>query len=124
MTFFKINLTDKIFFLSVIFLFSLNASAQKYYFDNYSVKEGLAQSSVYAIQQDSKGFVWLGTASGLSKFNGKDFTNYTTEDGLADGAVKSIYIDKKEAIWTGHTDGGLSRIIGDKNKMILNNLFM
>jgi ligand-binding sensor domain-containing protein/serine phosphatase RsbU (regulator of sigma subunit) len=120
MTFFKINLTDKILFLSVIFLFCLNASAQKYYFDNYSVKEGLAQSSVYAIQQDSKGFVWLGTASGLSKFNGKDFTNYTTEDGLADGAVKSIYIDKKEAIWTGHTDGGLSRLIGDKKKTILN----
>src|SRR5690606_288325 len=86
----------------------------------YSVKEGLAQSSVYAIQQDSKGFVWLGTASGLSKFNGKDFINYTTENGLADGAVKSIYIDKKEAIWTGHTDGGVSRISGDLKKTILN----
>lgn len=120
MTFFKINLTGKIFFLSVIFFSSLNAFAQKYYFDNYSVKEGLAQSSVYAIQQDSKGFVWLGTASGLSKFNGKDFINFSTEDGLADGAVKSIYIDKKEAIWTGHTDGGLSRINGEKMSMILN----
>lgn len=120
MTFFKTNLTDKYIILSVIFLFSFSANAQKYYFDNYSVKEGLAQSSVYAIQQDSKGFVWLGTASGLSKFNGKDFINYTTEDGLADGAVKSIYIDKKEAIWTGHTDGGVSRISGDQKKTILN----
>jgi ligand-binding sensor domain-containing protein/serine phosphatase RsbU (regulator of sigma subunit) len=105
--------------LSVLFLVSNFIFAQKYHFDSYSVKEGLAQSSVYSIQQDKNGFVWLGTASGLSKFNGKDFINYTIEHGLADGAVKSIYIDKSEHIWIGHTDGGISRIIDDKIELVL-----
>lgn len=103
-------LTDKRFILSVIFLLSfINSYTQTYHFDNYSVKEGLAQSSVYAIGQDKEGFVWLGTGSGLSRFDGKEITNYTTEDGLADGAVRAIYIDTTGAIWLGHNNGGISR---------------
>jgi ligand-binding sensor domain-containing protein/serine phosphatase RsbU (regulator of sigma subunit) len=109
----------KMMFLSALFLVANFIFAQKYHFDSYSVKEGLPQSSVYSIEQDKNGFVWLGTASGLSKFNGKDFINYTTEHGLADGAVKSIYIDKSEHIWIGHTDGGISRIVDDKIELVL-----
>ena len=120
MKFYTNKLTDKLIFLSVLFLFNFQLNAQKYHFDVYSVKEGLAQSSVYAVIQDHQGYLWIGTASGLSKFNGKDFINYTTEDGLSDGAVKAIYIDKKQTIWTGHTDGGVSRIIGDTKKTVLN----
>jgi len=118
---FKFNkLTDKFLFLSVLFLLNIQLFAQKYHFDVYSVKEGLAQSGVYAVKQDKQGVLWIGTASGLSKFNGKDFENFTTEHGLADGAVKAIYIDKKEAIWVGHTDGGVTRIIGKDKKVVLN----
>lgn len=118
---FKFNkLTDKFLFLSVLFLLNIQLFAQKYHFDVYSVKEGLAQSGVYAVKQDKQGALWIGTASGLSKFNGKDFENFTTEYGLADGAVKSIYIDKNDAIWVGHTDGGVTRIIGKEKKIILN----
>ncbi len=106
----KLNLIGKVFVLSIILLLPFNAlKAQTYHFDNYSVKEGLAQSSVYSIDQDKKGFVWLGTASGLSQFDGKEIINYTTEDGLADGAVKAIYIDTADVIWLGHADGGISR---------------
>lgn len=111
MIFNKYKLTGKKILLSVIFLFGIVSSyAQNYHFDNYSVKEGLAQSSVYSIEQDKDGAVWLGTASGLSRFDGKEIVNYTTEDGLADGAVKTIYIDTIGAIWLGHIDGGVSRI--------------
>ena len=120
MNFYIPKLSDKILLLSVLFFMSFSLKAQKYYFDVYSVKEGLAQSSVHAIKQDNQGYLWIGTASGLSKFNGKDFINYTTEDGLSDGAVKAIYIDKKQTIWTGHTDGGVSRIIGDTKMTVLN----
>ncbi len=93
--------------------------AQQYHFDNYSVKEGLAQSSVYAVEQDAKGFLWLGTASGLSRFNGKEFVNYTTEDGLADGAVKVIHIDTVGTMWLGHVDGGITRISKGKIEVAL-----
>lgn len=120
MNFYSNKITDKLIILSVIFFISFQLNAQKYHFDIYSVKEGLAQSSVYAVKQDKQGYLWIGTASGLSKFNGKDFENFTTENGLAEGAVKSLYIDKKGAIWTGHTDGGVSRIFGKEKKIVLN----
>lgn len=117
---YKSILTDKVITLSVILLLTANfLVAQQYHFDNYSVKEGLAQSSVYAIQQDSKGFLWLGTASGLSRFNGKEFINYSTEDGLADGAVKVIHIDTAGTVWLGHVDGGVSRLRDGKIEMAL-----
>ncbi|MBL4592194.1 MAG: SpoIIE family protein phosphatase [Flavobacteriales bacterium] len=115
----KFYLADKKYLLSVIFLFLIaTANSQTYHFDNYSVKEGLAQSSVYSIDQDKKGFVWLGTASGLSRFDGNQIINYTTEDGLADGAVKAIYIDTVGAIWLGHVDGGISRMYQGEIEML------
>lgn len=115
----SLYLTDKILILSVFFFCSIIINAQQYHFDNYSVKEGLAQSSVYAIAQDNKGFLWLGTASGLSRFDGKEFINYSTENGLADGAVKVIHIDTLGIIWLGHVDGGVSRIYKGKIEVVL-----
>jgi ligand-binding sensor domain-containing protein/serine phosphatase RsbU (regulator of sigma subunit) len=115
----KFQIADKRNLLSAIFLLLVGISySQTYHFDNYSVKEGLAQSSVYAINQDEKGIVWMGTASGLSCFDGKTFVNYSTEDGLADGAVKAIYIDTLGAVWLGHVDGGISRMYDGKIEML------
>ncbi|MCO6499284.1 MAG: SpoIIE family protein phosphatase [Vicingus serpentipes] len=111
--------TVKVYILSVIFFISYSTYAQTYHFDKYSVKEGLAQSSVYAVEQDSQGAVWLGTASGVSLFNGKEFINYTTENGLADGAVKAIHIDSLGIIWFGHVDGGVSRYKNGKIEVVL-----
>ena len=113
-------LTVKKFILSVIFLLFISAfQAQSHHFDNYSVKEGLAQSSVYCIEQDKNGFVWLGTASGLSRFDGHEFINYTAEDGLADGAVKAIYIDTLGALWLGHSGGGVSKMYKENFEILL-----
>lgn len=117
----KLNIynTSKTIFLLVFFFIAQAYLAQVHYFDNYSVKDGLAQSSVYAIQQDKEGYLWLGTSSGVSKFDGYNFVNYTTEDGLAEGAVKAVYIDKKDNVWLGHNNGGVTRISGSKIEIAL-----
>lgn len=116
----QVSITAKRFILSVIFFISyVIIYAQTYHFDKYSVKEGLAQSSVYAVEQDAQGAVWLGTASGVSLFNGKDFINYTAENGLADGAVKAVYIDSVGVVWLGHIGGGVSRYINGKIEIVL-----
>ncbi|GAB4252112.1 MAG: hypothetical protein Kow0079_06640 [Vicingaceae bacterium] len=93
----------------ILSLFVFNGLfAQQIYFDQYSVKEGLAQSSVYSIVQDKSGFVWLGTSSGISKFDGHQFINYTSEDGLAEGGVKVIFQSSNGYLWVGHVGGGIS----------------
>jgi len=90
-----------------------NTVAQSYYFDNYSVKEGLAQSTVYDIHQDMKGYVWLGTSAGVSRFDGIRFYNYSYKNGLGKNAVQKIIEDKFGNLWFGHKGGAISRLKGD-----------
>lgn len=104
----------------LLFIAVKTVFSQHYHFDNYSVKEGLAQSGVYAIVQDKKGKLWLGTASGLSVFDGKEFINYSTEDGLAEGGVKSLAIDTLGNLWVGHEGGGVSLIQQGKASIVFN----
>lgn len=98
---------------SVLFLlFPTLFFAQTYHFTNYGVKDGLAQSNVSGIIQDSAGFYWLATDGGVSRFDGKNFINYTTEDGLADNNVSAIFLDRSNRIWLGHKNGSLTRYDG------------
>lgn len=108
-----------IFFLIYLTFFN-TLFAQHYHFDNYSVKEGLAQSGVYTIVQDKKGTLWLGTSSGLSAFDGKEFTNYSTEEGLAEGGVKALIVDSLGNVWVGHEGGGISVIKNNKPSLMFN----
>jgi ligand-binding sensor domain-containing protein/serine phosphatase RsbU (regulator of sigma subunit) len=86
--------------------------AQKYFFDNYGTKQGLSEQKVYALLQDKKDFIWLGTANGVSRFDGKRFENFTTKDSLAPGGVRCITEDSLGNIWFGHLNGGISRYNG------------
>ena len=86
--------------------------AQQYNFKTYSVKHGLAQSQVFALCQDSKGNLWIGTnGGGVSKFDGKAFKNFTTKDGLSNNAIWSILEDQKGNLWFA-TERGISKFDG------------
>ena len=90
----------------------LPVRAQKYFFDNYSIKQGLSEQKVYTLLQDSKDFIWLGTANGVSRFDGKKFENFTSRDSIATGGVRCIIQDSLGYIWFGHLNGGISRYNG------------
>jgi len=109
----KILLTGISIIIAIPVLFS-----QTYFFDNYSVKNGLAQSNVYSIIQDRSGYLWMGTASGVSKFDGAKFINITTENGLAENGVRAIYEDSVGNLWFGHTGGKISFYNGKTFKEI------
>ena len=105
------HITNRVFYsvaISLLLFISISASSQKYFFNNYGVKDGLAHSQVKDIAQDSNGYVWLGTKIGLSKFDGEIFTNFSKEDGLAENGVSAICVDESGYIWFGHFFGGLS----------------
>lgn len=87
-------------------LFALRIPAQQFNFHNYSVKEGLAQSQVYALLVDSRGYLWLGTqGGGLSRFDGEHFKTYTIHDGLPNNYVLSIKEDAQANLWIGTMNG-------------------
>ncbi|MEX0980894.1 MAG: two-component regulator propeller domain-containing protein [Bacteroidales bacterium] len=102
----------------IIFFFLMlsvgNLLSQQYYFDKYSVSQGLAQSTVYSILQDRSDNYWMGTQAGLSRFDGVAFTNYTAEDGIAQGGVRAVFEDSHGNLWAGHDGGGITRYDGNR----------
>jgi signal transduction histidine kinase/ActR/RegA family two-component response regulator/sugar lactone lactonase YvrE len=86
-------------------------AAQSYPFVAYSVEDGLAQSVVFCLYQDSRGYMWLGTAGGVSRFDGATFVSFLREDGLPGNRVHAITEDHKGHLWFG-TDNGVARYDG------------
>jgi ligand-binding sensor domain-containing protein len=79
--------------------FADTAVAQGLMIRNYNVKDGLANATVYAAEQDKDGFIWFATPTGVSKFDGKRFRNYSKKDGLTDNDVVKLAADQKGRVW-------------------------
>jgi signal transduction histidine kinase/ligand-binding sensor domain-containing protein len=78
------------FFLLACLLVCADCFAQQYPFVYYTPKDGLINSRVRSIRQDTKGRMYFLTHGGLSVYDGKRFTNYHTQDGLANELVNDI----------------------------------
>ncbi len=102
------TITARLLLLTV--LLPLPLAGQNYYFEQYGSMDGLSASKVYTIIQDANDFIWLGTGSGISRFDGLRFENFSTSDSLAPGGVKSICEDGRGRLWLGHIGGGMSII--------------
>jgi ligand-binding sensor domain-containing protein/serine phosphatase RsbU (regulator of sigma subunit) len=87
---------------------STTLRSQTYFFEKYGVEQGLGSSKIYSIIQDKNDFIWLGTESGVTRFDGAKFENFSASDGLASGGVYSLFEDNEGRIWFGHLNGGLS----------------
>lgn len=79
---------------------------------HYTVKDGLAQMQCLNLHQDTKGYLWIGTKGGVSRFDGISFKNYTIDDGLTQNFVNKIFEDSKGNIWLPARQG-LQRISND-----------
>jgi len=88
-------------------------TAQQLSIHHYDVSDGLAHSHVTAMHQDAKGYLWLATWEGLSRFDGYRFTNYAPRDGLADPIINAIAEDQQNSIWVATNGGGVARLIDD-----------
>jgi hypothetical protein len=71
----------------------------KYTNRTYSVKEGLPSNALYRSIIDKKGYLWIATELGLSRFDGKRFRNYSTTDGLTDNEITDLFVDSSGLVW-------------------------
>ncbi len=104
-------------FISIIFqffLFRQNVKAQDFnvQFEHISIEQGLSQSSVFAICQDHKGFIWLGTHDGLNRFDGYNFKIYKNSKNdslsISGNIIKAIYETKDSVLVVGTFGNGLN----------------
>ncbi|MDY6945082.1 MAG: two-component regulator propeller domain-containing protein [Pseudomonadota bacterium] len=83
------------------------------YFEHLSVREGLSQSTVMSILQDSQGFLWLATESGLDRYDGYSIREYRrargNEHGLASDYIWKIAEDARGDLWLATAGGGVAR---------------
>lgn len=102
--------------MAALLLLTPYSYSQQYNFHNYSVKDGVAQSQVYSLLQDSRGYLWMGTrGGGITCFDGTEFKTYTVKDGLINNYVFTIKEDAEHNLWIG-TNNGLSKFNGNAFK--------
>lgn len=101
--------------LTLFFLFTLllplGINGQYFKFKVYTQKEGLCSNSVNALVKDNKGFIWLATSHGLSRFDGNAFDNFYASrlkaGSIASNDVSNVYLDRANKLWAS-TIAGLS----------------
>jgi len=105
----------------VLLIFATSVSyAQEFSqkFIHYGKQDGLNQSSVNYIFQDSKDFVWIANFGGINRFDGYNFISYANtfsdSNSISDNSVWVIFERKDTSIWFG-TKAGLSKFNEEKN---------
>jgi len=99
----------------LLFCYSIGNS-QNYYSEHISSLNGLPDNAIRAFYKDSRGFIWIGTDAGVSKWDGEHFKTYNTLDGLAGNKVWHIEEDSHGNLWFACFGGGLSVFNGLKFK--------
>jgi signal transduction histidine kinase/ligand-binding sensor domain-containing protein len=109
-----------LFLLICLLGWQVNAQKPKLKFKSIKDSDGLINSTVQAIFEDSYGFIWLGTHHGLQRYDGKSFTNFTREDsdstGLSHNYINDFCEDDKGDIWIA-TGIGLNRYSREQDKI-------
>ena len=91
--------------LTVLFA-SPQAQSQAYYKPNYlfTIRDGLAQQQVSCFFEDSRGYIWLGSKNGLTRFDGRRLQPYTQLQGYETRAVNAIMEGPDGSIWYSSAD--------------------
>lgn len=116
---YKINLkllAGTILFL-LITIFPL--PGQKFSFKNWGTESRLPDTYIYTIIQDNNGFLWIGTGSGLVKFDGFDFHEVVFPDSAGGRFVSAAFKDRNGRLWLGCNDGSVF-YTSDNNLVKLN----
>jgi two-component sensor histidine kinase/ligand-binding sensor domain-containing protein len=102
-----------LFFVCAFVFVCTGIRAQKLDFVSYTVEEGLSQSEARCVFQDSRGYLWIGTAGGgVCKFDGNEFTEYSHKQGLEGTFINYVAEDSLGNMWFGTNNAGISRYDG------------
>ncbi len=103
----------KTLIMYLIILFSLPslgfAVQNELLYKQITTKDGLQDDNTRVVEQDAQGYMWFGTRSGLTRYDGISFKTFTFDphapDGLSGNDVLSLHNDKFGNLWIGTING-------------------
>ncbi|OFX84374.1 MAG: hypothetical protein A2W99_01250 [Bacteroidetes bacterium GWF2_33_16] len=89
--------------------------------DLFTINDGLSQTSIHCLLQDSKGFLWIGTQDGLNRYDGYSFKSFKNDPHdtttISNNYIHCFFEDSQGNIWIG-TNLGLNKYDRYENKFI------
>src|SRR4030042_4761371 len=106
--------------LAALLLLSFNkpAFSQDFRISNYGVSEGIIHPFVYTVNQDTRGFIWIGTGEGICRFDGFEFNTSMVHDSLTGKLANISYKDSRGTLWFGYSGGEIARYDGTKFEIV------
>ncbi len=116
-----INISFAILFFAILFS-NVQAQEMSIRFEQITTQDGLSQSTINDILQDSRGFLWFATEDGLNRYDGYEFKVYRTDPydpySISSNQISSILEDKDGAIWVGTKGGGLNKFDREQDRFL------
>lgn len=103
----------------ILFFYGISGVAQgtNLYFEHINYDVNFSQSTISSIHQTKQGFIWIGTANGLIRYDGYNFLQYVRNKKkigtISNNHINVILEDNEKNLWIG-TNNGLN--LFDKNK--------
>jgi ligand-binding sensor domain-containing protein len=102
----------------LVLFFRGTSHAQEYRIRNFGSRQGITNRFVYTINQDSRGYIWMGTGEGLCRFDGFEFSKDVKQDSLAHEVAGISYKDSSGNLWFGYYSGDIARIVNSRVESI------
>ncbi len=109
------GLWSSCWFCAAMLLVALSqASAQILPFKTFTTRDGILSNYALSLCTDARGYLWIGTNDGLSRYDGISFRNYTVADGLPFSRVNCVYESPRNpgTLWIGTNGGGACKLVG------------
>jgi len=98
--------------LPVSVLFAQSPESEPLYFQTYTIEDGLSDNWVRGLDQDSYGYIWIATNSGISRYDGYAFERFRNDPNdpqtISSNNTNGILVDSNDNVWVG-TDAGLNK---------------
>ncbi len=108
-------------FLFLFVWFNANGQhTEDFHFRHLTPEDGLSQSTIYTMLQDSEGFMWFATQDGLNRYDGYEMTVYGHKPddpgSISYNRTFRLYEDKRDNLWVGTLGRGLNLFDRDLNR--------
>lgn len=108
-----------IFNVLALCVFSASGQVRKFSYQQLTEEQGLAQNFAYGLSQDERGFLWIGTGTGLSRYDGYETKTFNAHDSLSADFVTTVLRTSSGGLILGHNQGGVTLFDGFRFHVLL-----